>query len=226
MAIALVQSKQELSNATVAFASLPGNGNTIVVGVVRSGAAFANGDVTDTNSNTFTLVKDQSGNGGTDHGALFYAKNITATAGHLIKYPGLGSMVIVEYSGADQTSPLDNFNSGSGTSTTPSSGNVTVAFANGWLVGWSWSINNGTSWAAGSTPTITIRQSNIDNNTFERDAYGDVGPLSTGNYAATFTVGGSQAWLCVGATLKVAAATSGPAIATGFMQTNTSFWGT
>lgn len=208
MAISLVQSKKDNTNSSITFNSTPTSGNLVVVNVTKStSVAFVDGDVTDNKGNTYTLVRNQNSSSDGDQGAIFYAKNITSSATFTITYPGGGTISIAEYSGVDTVSPLNQQNSSSGSSNTPDSGNVTVANNGELFVGLAWSLNNGDSWAANNG--FTIRQSEIDNNTYERHAFADkIGDAQT--TSANFTVGSSALWLCLIATFKAAGGSSTP----------------
>lgn len=198
----LVQSKIDNTNASVTFDSSTTSGNLVVVTVTKSTAtAFAAGDVTDNKGNTFSMVRNQNGNGGTDQGAIFYAYNISGGASHQITYPGGGTIAIAEYSGILATEdPLDQENSGSGSSTTPDSGNITTTERQ-LIVGLAWSLQNGDTWTANNS--FTLRQSETDNNTYERHALADkVGNAQT--TSANFTVDTSASWLAVVASFRPA----------------------
>lgn len=190
--IKIVQSKKAVTGSTITFNSTPTAGNLVVVGVAKSTAtAFKSGDVTDNKSNTYTFIKNQAGNGGTDQIALFYSANITSSATFTVTYPGAGTIVVAEYSGAS-TNPLDTSASTSGSSTTPNSGNITTAEADELLVGLAWSITNGDAWTAGTN--FTLEQNETDNSTNERIAFEDRFGVEAGTYSAGFTVPTSSAW--------------------------------
>lgn len=140
MAIALVQKfTGATSGHTDDFvdASFPGattTGNFIIIGVTSFGATQNCTGITDNAGNTYTeigsVIRDPDG--GTVN--LFYAKNITGNATptliiQMAEVENIGGSMI-EYSGVDLTSPIDNGSTGTGTGTSSVTGSFTPSVDN------------------------------------------------------------------------------------------------
>lgn len=116
---------------------------------------------------------------------------ITCSSSHVI-----GAVVISEYSGANQTAPLDGTCTTAVSTTAASVQNVsiTVGTANDWVIGNAQMNGGGTTWAGGGSPASTLREQSSDGPSF--GALLDQGPLSTG--ADTFSMqvlsGAPAAW--------------------------------
>lgn len=168
---------------------------------------------------TVTISHSQAGsvlgavgpvNNGGDTIRIDYVENIVGGASHTVSMTTNAEQYSVlnasEYSGIATSSSIDQTGSGTGTSTTLSSGNVTTTQADELLVG-AGTISAGTDSTFTATSSFTLRGSigNADE--------GTVGYLidrivsATGTYAATATWGGSSgAWVAAIATFKAAAA--------------------
>lgn len=204
MAISFIQ-KTGKSNADIdiSFSSSVTEGNLIVVGITHYNGAPSSTQVTDNKGNSYTRIVINNAPTGPDYVAIYYAivatgkggTGVTLTTSGLIN----GSWSACEYSGTS-ASPLHTSNSGTGTSSTPTSGNVVTSVNGELLVAVAWSINNNDSWAAGTTggSSFNLRDTEIDNNSNERYALEDLVVGGAGTYSGNFVVGAptSQEWVC------------------------------
>ena len=135
------------STATVSYgkSQTSGDTNIVVIGFYDTNATISS--VTDSAGNVYALAAPLTSSGPI-YQAIYYAKNIKlvsfgsntvkVTFSTAVQYPDIR---IVEYSGLDQTSPLNAVASGTGTGGTANSGNVSTAepsellFAAGTTVG-------------------------------------------------------------------------------------------
>lgn len=207
MAYAYVQSNgtntgNSASARDVAFGSNVTAGDLIVVAVSQ----YFDGTqtVTDSQLNTYSpvspgqLINNIDSNA---RGQIFYTIAGSTGACTVRVTPSKScymSVAIAEYSGNDTSSPFDSSANANGTSTTPSSGSITVSNANSLVVGMTWSANNSFSSSAGTGFT-----QRYTSNTNEPLSYED-GVFSV-NTAATFTQG-INSWSCFGASFKPASA--------------------
>lgn len=140
------------------------------------------------------------------HGAgdIWFAKNSAAGANTVTvtfngSLSGVSTYVcIAEYSGIDTTSPADGFAAANGSSTTPSSGNVTTTAADSLVVGFCYA--GGTASASGG---FTSRQ------TVNGDLFEDIDKAVAGTVAAVCTQAPTQVWIMMGAGFKQAAGGGG-----------------
>lgn len=191
------------SNITAPAISITG-GNLIVVGTSLSSTAVSVSSVTDTALNTFVQGTSCLVSTSSERIDIWYAKNVTGNASDAVKVNysgavGFQSVSVVQYSGADATSPFEVCAIGSGLSGTTltsasfspaASTNMNYAFAHG----------------PGSSPTFTAgtNYSMIRTNAF----FGAEERLSvpSGAQTATETIGVSAAWQISVASFKAAAA--------------------
>lgn len=136
MAIAYVNGSKiaEVSGVAASSASAPAinavTGNLIVVGT-RGVNITA---MSDTAGNTYTKIAYYAGAGSTNI-TFWYAKNITGNASNIVtatfaSSTGYYNITVVQYSGIDQTSPLDVYDTAQGTGTSVTSGAFTTTNAN------------------------------------------------------------------------------------------------
>jgi hypothetical protein len=147
--VSFVQVNGDCQHGTLTTISYPytkaqtaGNLNVVAIGWNDNTATVAS--VTDTSGNAYILAVGPariSGSGAAPNGSLsqsiYYAKNIAAAAPGAntvtVKFAGTGALipdlVVVEYSGADPTSPLDVARSGTGASNPSNSGLATTTNA-------------------------------------------------------------------------------------------------
>jgi RHS repeat-associated protein len=202
----LVQSGVNHSSA-VTLGSAVSTGDAIVVGVTNFGAVST---VTDNKGNTYTKVADAKN--GTDHAAIYYAKNVTGGSTFTITSNAGGTIAAHEYSGIATSTPLDKTASSTGTGTVLSSGTVTVGNDHEVYFAVGWSDNSGDTWTAGSG--YTLRQQETDNNTWERLATEDAILSSASTSVARFTVTTSDSWAAAIATFKPSTTGGGGGTAT------------
>lgn len=203
MAIAFVQSKTFPGNAStpnsVGFTNNVATGNSIIV-ATRNSTGSPSVNVSDSLGNIYTEIGTTQTTPGGANLRLFYAKNIiggkcTVT----LSWAGGSSnrAQMAEYSGCDTTSPLDQTAKSSGTSTTPSSGNITTTVADE-LLFCAVATDGGNTFTAGTSFNL-------------REVAGDVAVQiedrivsATGTYAGTMTLtGGSAGWAAIVASFKI-----------------------
>ena len=198
---ALVQSTVAHGATSVSFASPVTSGNLVVVGITAYGQTLAANNFTDNKGNTYTKAVESIN--GSDHAAIYYAKNVTGGSSFQVSSIADGTIAIHEYSGvASSTIPLDKTISSTGTSNAPSSGSVTTATSSELYFGLAWSQGQGDTWTAGSG--YTLRQTETDNNTYERLATEDAVIASASTTAARFTTSTSNLWAAALATFQPA----------------------
>jgi RHS repeat-associated protein len=194
---ALVQSTKAHGANSVSFSSAVTSGDTLVVGITVYNQTLAANDITDNKGNTYTKAAEAIN--GTDHAAIYYAKNVTGGSSFQVSSVADGTIAIHEYSGVDTSAPLDQTHTGTGTSNQPSSGNVTTSNGNELYFGVAWSEGSG-AWTAGSG--YTLRQSETDNTTYERLATEDAIIASASTTAARFSITSSNAYAAAIATFN------------------------
>jgi|GEM_PF-2110462 VCBS repeat-containing protein len=187
---------------TAAFPSAVKAGNLIMVAV----SSWPNqpSSITDSLGNVYTAVAaPKKSSGANAYTALYYAKNIKGGADTVtFKNSGTGndlSVIITEFSGANLTSPLDAALSSSGSSSTPTSGNMTPT-ATGDLVVGATTHNNTEVTSAGTGFTIIIATE--DNQTYQSLAMEYKTQPTTSAVAANFSLSRSDGWAVVGALFK------------------------
>ena len=119
------------TTVVISFDSLPTAGHTVVVAVAGYQVTWGAGDVTDNQSNTYTLQVVQSSNDADC--AIYTANNVNSSGTFTVTvdpsatvYP---AMVISEWEGVDNTTPVDDSSNNSGTSTGPDTGSITASDA-------------------------------------------------------------------------------------------------
>lgn len=134
MAVVWVRNSTKGSTAgadsiTSSFAALPAAGNAIVVTCwAFSSNAFATGNVTDNQGNTYTFIEERANVSGDARAATYYALNIGAPSGTFtvtLNMSGASDAMVVgsaEFSGVAVTGALDQHTTGQGTSAAPSTG--------------------------------------------------------------------------------------------------------
>lgn len=201
MAIAFVQKGNASAIDTLAFGVNVTAGSALIA-IVRRGGAGTPTSITDTRSNTWVKLIDQTVSG--DHTLSFwYALNTTAGANTVTQNGGSGSdrFIIAEYSGVATASAIDTSAVTTGTSSTPNSGNITTANADDLIIG-GCSTVSGAAITQGSGYTLLFD--------VEQKVGGEYKIVSaTGTYAANFTLGASDGWGCFVVAMKAAAGGGG-----------------
>jgi hypothetical protein len=158
------------------------------------------------NAGNVTSVTDSAGNTYTQIGsiirgtnlsqAVFYAKNIASyAAGNTVTVNldqgQIATIEILEYTGLSTTSPLDQYASATGSSTTPTSASVTTTYANELVLGITrTSASTKLKTLAGSGFRVRAMDS-VSPSIFVQDKV----VLSTGSYNSTATLPGSYDWI-------------------------------
>lgn len=208
MAIAFVQSVSAdagvVLSAGLAFVSNNTAGNAIITGV-RYGAVGRTVTMSDSRSNTYAQAI--TGTGGVD-GFIHYASNIGAGANTVtatISGTPADTLrwAIHEYSGLAATNMLDQVNQGTGTSTTPDSGNVTTTVGNELVFGVLAANPVGATTTATAGSGYTIRE-NLLSGTQVKIATEDKILSTTATTSASFTYTASDQWECLIATFRMA----------------------
>jgi hypothetical protein len=186
------------SSPTISYGVNVTNGNLLLVAISTAGAGTTVNSVTGSRA-TYTRRAGRvflSGTGGTEIWAGIAtssgAETITANFSSSVTY----CLFAEEWNAsAGWQSSSDGNNSGTGTSTTPATGNIVTAQANDGIYGIEAAGNNPTQSAGtgygnlqgpitnGSTGVVTENRFN----------------LAAGTYTATWTLGTSQAWNCCAA---------------------------
>jgi hypothetical protein len=182
------------SSLSVSFPANTTAGDVILVGFdFTTSASFSS--ISDSQGNTFTEVGTQLTSPGGARSRLYYANNIKGGADTVTINLSANSawieMYLNEYSGVNQTNPIDVQAGTSGSSSTVSSGNATTTAAGDVIYGYCVGDGNckvGSGFAARST---------FDGNLVEDETVG-----SAGGYAATGTA--NQGWTMQMVALKPA----------------------
>lgn len=231
MAIAHVKDEITSANSisSIALAYTGGNtsGNTLfafinVYDTVLGPSSFT---ISDTNTNTWVRVQDVDGyDDANDVAAIYYALNCGGGA-NTVTVSGFtansfATLVISEASGLDTTSALDTSGENAASSSSPTTGSVTSTVAN-------------TYWTSAVVHDSTGNQTITESQTLVREEQDQSSYMpinvqyeirsSTATQAHTWTFGSSKAYW---AAVQVHKDTSGGGPATGFMTTNTGYWGT
>jgi hypothetical protein len=187
----------QASNSSVAVAypsaEVAGHLNVVVVGWGDTTSSISS--VTDNRGNTYTLAAGPTTNTGLQQ-SIYYAKNIaggsTTVTVKFNKAASYPDVRILEYSGANTSSPLDGKAAAAGSGTTANSGAVTTTSANELIFG---AGTTGTQFSAAGSGFVN-RMINVYGNIAE-----DKTVTSTGSYNATATTG-SSVWVMQVVTFK------------------------
>ena len=185
---------------SVTYSSATTSGDLLTVCI--SGYGPATFTITDTYSNTWVLAKRVVN--GSLSSEIWYAQNCTGGSSHQVTVtPSAAAYITValsEFSGVAASGALDQTGSGTGTSTSPSSGNVTTAIAGELYIGHMMPLSNPTiTDESGWNNRFTVAGS-ASSNGFSEETQGDTSTIAAGTYAATYTLSSSQSWGAVIAT--------------------------
>lgn len=194
------------SKATASWSSTTGNLN--VVCVRTAGGTVSS--ITDTASNTYTNIAGFAPAG--DRLEIWYAKNTTGNASNVVtanfSSTNFVTVLVMEYSGADTSAPLDtSATSSSTTSTTVTSNSFTTTAANEVLVACAQVASVSVAWSAGSGYTKRYPSSG---NTVVIGEDNIVSSVQTGVTATATTTGANNKTIIV-ATFKDASQPAGGA---------------
>lgn len=187
------------ANPTVDFISNNTTGNLIVLALGWDSQSAVVNSITDTQGNTYVSavgpVNGQGGVLGNWRDQIFYAENVAGGANTVtIHFSSAvtSELYIHEYSGVDQSSPLDVTASSVGNSATPNSGFKTTNFANELVFGYCQTsgsaCTHGTNFATRRT----------DNDNLSEDMIA----TSTGSYSASANKADAGDWIMSMATFK------------------------
>jgi len=196
LAPAYVQSKKNSVTNSVTLDNPVTSGNLIVVGLTVYNAAIPTNAISDNKGNTYTKVAEAIN--GSDHAAIFYAKNVTGGSSFTITSSVNGTVAAHEYSGLATSTVFDKTATSTGSSATPTTGNVTTSTSSELYFGLAWSKNDSDAWSAGAG--YTLREQETNNNTAERIATEDAILLTASTTFARFTTTTSNPWAAAIAT--------------------------
>jgi PKD repeat protein len=186
---AIPQTHQATVPVTLSQAQTAGNLNVVVVGWNDASASVTS--VTDSKGNTYTRAVGPTVLPGTITQSIYYAKNIAgAAAGSntvTVKFSVPARFVdvrVVEYSGLDKTSPVDNVAYGLGSGSMSTTGPVTTSQPKTLL----FSANTVTMWTLDSGVGYTTRIITSPNGDIVEDRV----VTSAGTYNATAPVNGGS----------------------------------
>jgi len=214
MAIAYVNGVGNYQSASATTIAAPAanhtTGNLLVVFVGMYGNSVTVSSIADTAGNTYTYVTRKVGTYNTIE--CWYAKNITGNTNNVVTATFGGSIddrtiTVDQYSGCDTTAPLDQYNTGTGDSNTPTTGDITTTAANEVLVAGVYNCYFYPSTITAGT-NYTLRTL-----TDPAPSYGaseDRIVSATGTYNATFSLDIARDWVSIVASFK-AVAVAGPA---------------
>jgi len=165
------------------------SGNCIVVGLCYSGTATDNASVTDSQSNTYTLIKTSVDTVNSQVTDVYVAYNVTGGADTVTATFNTSRQynrfLISEYSGIATTTPVDQSNGAAGDGTSIDGGSVTTTSASETIIG----VYQDTGEATPGTGTLTAGSG------FVKDYDGGTGIIaiesktvsSTGSYSTPWT---------------------------------------
>jgi hypothetical protein len=196
------------SSVTVPFTNVQTAGDLNVVAVGWNDTSATVQSVADNLGNQYVLAAGPvKGTALTQ--SIYYAKNILGGTNSVIvtfsKTATYPDVRVLEYSGADATSPLDVVASASGNSAAANSGSTTTTVANELIFGADTVATGTLAAGANFTPRIVTSP--------DSDLAEDRTVTATGSYSATATLTSSGPWVMQMVTLK-ASGSSVPAITT------------
>jgi len=214
MAIAYVNGVGNYAPALTTTIAAPAanhtTGNLLVVFVGMNSTSVTVSSIADTAGNTYTKVTSIKDSEINDTIECWYAKNITGNANNVVTATFSGSVgyrtiTVDQYSGCDTSAPLDQYNTGAGENTAPTTGNITTTLANEVLVAGVY-LRAFKTITAGTNYTIRT----LTDPTYAYAASEDRIVSATGTYHATFSLSISTYWVTIIVSFK-AAAVAGPA---------------
>jgi hypothetical protein len=210
--MALVQSKKGNTTGantfSLSFDATP-TANNLILCAVSAYNGVTTCTVSDNQGNTWAQARQQLSGGTGERSSLHYAVATTASGTFTVTADPSGAssditIVIAEFSSMATSSVLGNVNSGTGTSTAPSSGAASTTVANELVVG--------VLSHAGSDRTLTeaggwtLIQEDEGGSAHMPISMIYQQPAGTGSYTASWTIGtGSVEWMAVVSCFKPAA---------------------
>lgn len=206
--IALVQrnsgSVVTTSLITLTLPSAVAAGDLIVVGVSSWPSAPAATAITDTLGNTYALAGTTRKTSYGAYTGIYYTVNTRAGSNTVTFRTASGgselSMVVAEFSGANAVSPLDAATGATGSSATPSSGNMTPTAAGDLVIGVG--THDGTDVTSAGSGFTLVAVTNENSNTYQPLAMDYKIQATTAAVAATFSLSKSDSWAQAGALFK------------------------
>ena len=208
---ALVQSKafqgaSQTNPISVSFDSSVTAGNLVVVALTMWGISNYNvGDVTDNQGNTYTKIIEVEDSGSNAvHAALYYSNNVLSSGTFTVEIDlsylpddtPTQSISVYEISDISDTSALVDSNSGqSASSTTPTTGSMTAADDDSFIIG-VLNIDGASTVTAGSGFSL---QEQITTDTRH---YSESQTNDAGSYTVNYTLGTARTYAVVGAIFK------------------------
>jgi len=215
-------------NLTAAFPTSISSGSLIVASVSSWPNKPAATAIKDSHSNAFILAGAIRQTSGKSYTALYYAKNFSLGADTLTyttsgSSGGQMSLAIAEFSGINvSTTPLDASAGGSGSSATPTSGNMAPSVPGDLVIGaGTHDLSTVTTAGAGFTMIAVATEDGDNHQTLDMEY-----ELLSGTpaVAATFTLAASAPWAQAGALFKAASLgppdTTPPTVPTQLSLTN------
>ncbi|MGC4050554.1 MAG: DUF4082 domain-containing protein [Paludibaculum sp.] len=206
--IALVQrtsgSVVTTSQIALALPSAVAAGNLIVVGVSCWPSAPATVAITDTLGNTYALAGTTRKTSFGAYTGIYYAVSARAGANTVTFKTATGgselSMIVAEFSGANAVSPLDGSAGATGSSATPSSGNMTPTAAGDLVIGVG--THDSTDVTSAGTGFTLVAVTNENSSTYQPLAMDYKIQATATAVAATFSLSKSDSWAQAGALFK------------------------
>lgn len=203
--VSLVQKKLQVqfsSSNAVSFNSSVSTGNTIIVAVTQYNKTLSS--VSDNQGNTYTAVNTAlHANPVEDYVELYYAPNVTGgTVTVTVTFAGQTSnnVAVYEYTGLDQTSPLDKKAANTGNSSSPNGGTLTTTI-DGELYFAVGVDNNGNNTTINPGSGYTLENNQNDSTQNER-FYTEDKILNHGSYSTNFSIATGSKWAVIGASFK------------------------
>ena len=204
MAIAYVNGVGNFESAGATTIAAPAanhtTGNLLVVFVGLRDTSVTVSSIADTAGNTYTYVTRIAGTSSAIE--CWYAKNITGNANNVVTATFSASVyyrtiTVNQYSGCDTSAPLDQYNTGTGYDTAPTTGNITTTVADEVLVA-------GVRLLASRIITAgTNYTKRVDTSSW--GASEDRIVSATGTYNATFSLSDVTYWATIVASFKAVA---------------------
>jgi subtilisin family serine protease len=230
--ITLIQKASRTStNGSSLTATFPTNltpGSVIVAAITSYPKPPAANAVTDTLGNVYTVIGSTSRTSGGAYTGLYYAKN-NATAADTLTYRVTSSgnqlsIVITEFTGVNLSNPIDAAAGSTGSSSSPTSGNMTPSAAGDLVIG-AGTHDNTTVTTPGAGFTMAAIATE-DSSTHQPLAMEYRTLATTSPAAAPFSLAGASGWAQVGALLRSSSGgqtppdTTAPSIPSGLSLSN------
>jgi chitodextrinase/sulfur relay (sulfurtransferase) DsrF/TusC family protein len=206
--IALVQSSSgnvlNTSQVSVAMPAPITTGNLVVVAISCWPSAPATTAITDNLGNTYTLAGQTRRTASGAYTGIWYAKSVVGGTATITFRTASGgselSMVAAEFSGANTAAPLDAATGATGSSSAPSSGNMTPSATGDLVIGAG--THDGTEVTSAGSGFTLIAVTSENSNVYQPLAMEFKIQATTSATAATFSLSKSDTWAQAGALFK------------------------